>query len=290
MKTTRMLLLACAAAAALAASAPATAATKAINIYGSRFSPSSVTVTEGDTVVWTNKDNDLHQVLADKGQFVSAILKPNQSYSFEFRAAGTYTYKDELHPRIKGTIYVKGAPPTLVLSVSATQVTFGDKVTLNGQISSHKPGESVTIYYQPYPQPNMIQRAVVLTGADGTFSFLLSPQVLTTYQASWKGAFAVPASVEVRPRLTLGRSGAWLVHVWGGRSFAGRGVQFQRLNTSTGQWVTLRLVRLDTHNAARITDVKLPKGLNRLRVAMSVNQAGAGYLGAIGSTISWRVT
>jgi hypothetical protein len=34
--------------------------------------------------------------------------------------------------------------------------------------------------------------------------------------------------------------------------------------------------------------VTLPKGLNHLRLTMSVNQAGAGYLGAISSVLTWR--
>src|SRR5919201_4534259 len=124
MNTTRMLLTGLAAAVALIVAAPATAATKTVSIFGSGFSPKTVTITEGDTVVWQNKDNDLHQVLADKGQFVSAILLSNQTYSFTFKAAGNYSYHDELHPRLKGTVIVKGAPPTLTFTVSAPQVTF----------------------------------------------------------------------------------------------------------------------------------------------------------------------
>jgi hypothetical protein len=65
-------------------------------------------------------------------------------------------------------------------------------------------------------------------------------------------------------------------------------VQFQRYNTATGQWVTLRKVQLDPHAAARI-QVTLPKGLNRLRLAISVNQAGAGLLGGASPTLLWRV-
>jgi plastocyanin len=286
----RTTILALTAAAALGFAAPATAATKNVSIYGSFFSPKSVTVTEGDTVVWTNKDNDLHQVLADRGQFVSAILKSNQTYSFTFKAAGVYPYHDELHPKLKGTITVKGAPPTLTFAVSASIVTYGDQATLSGQVSNHQAGESVTIYYQPYPQPNLLQRATLLTGTDGTFSFLIQPRILTTYQASWKGAFSTPTTVQVQPKVTLGRNGGWLIHVYGGRSFAGRGVQFQRLNTLTGQWVTLRLARLNAANFVKITTVKLPKGMNRLRAAMSVNQAGAGFLGALSTTVNWRVT
>ena len=130
-----------------------------------------------------NADNANHQVLATKGQFVSAILKRGQKFSFTFTLAGTYALQDELHPKLTGKIVVKGPPPTLTLAASAPIVVYGTKVTLTGVVSNHAAGEQVTIYYQPYPQPNLIQRATVLTAAGGTFSFLVEPQVLTTYQA-----------------------------------------------------------------------------------------------------------
>jgi plastocyanin len=285
--TMRKLILALAAVAALAVAGPAGAATKTINIYGSAFSPKSATITEGDTVTWVNRDNANHQILADKGQFVSPILKPKQTWSFTFRAAGTYNYHDELYPKIKGTITVKGLPPTLTLAASAPIVVYGTQVTLTGVVSDHQPGESVTIYYQPYPQPNPIQRAVVLTTTGGAFSFIVEPQVLTSYEAAWKNAYATPTTVEVQPKLTLGRNNGWIIHAAAGRSFAGRAVQFQRLNTATGQWVTLKKVLLNSHSSARVL-YPLPKGTHRLRVTMSVNQAGAGFLGAISPTVTWH--
>jgi plastocyanin len=285
----RKLILMLAAVTALAIAGPAGAATKGINIYSTGFSPKSVTITEGDTVIWTNRDGAAnHQILADKGQFVSPILKKNQSFSYTFKAAGTYTYKDELHPKLAGTIIVKGAPPSLTLAASAPIVTYGTQVTLSGVVSNHKAGESVTIYYQPYPQPNPIQRATLLTADGGTFSFIVAPQVLTNYQAAWKGAYATPTTVQVAPKLTLGRNNGWIIHAAGGRSFAGKAVQLQRLNVATGQWVTLRKPLLGSKSSVRITNLKLPKGLNRLRVTMSVNQAGAGFLGTISPTVTWR--
>ena len=285
----RKLALILTAVAALAAPSLANAATKGINIYSTGFSPKSVTITEGDTVTWTNRDTANHQVLASRGQFVSPILAKGKSYSFTFRAAGTYHYSDELHPKLTGTINVKGLPPTLTLGVSAPIATAGDKVTLSGTVSSHKPGESVSIYYQPYPQPNLILRVTLLTTDGGNFSFIVAPGVLTTYQASWKGAYATPTTVQVAPKLTLGRNNGWIIHAAGGRSFAGRAVQLQRLNAATGQWVTLKKVLLSSRSSARVL-VALPKGVNRLRVTMSVNQAGAGFLGAIGPTVTWRQT
>ncbi len=283
----RKLILALAAALTLAVAGPAGAATKTINIFGSGFSPKSATITEGDTVTWVNKDNANHQILADRGQFVSPILRPNQRYSFTFNAAGTYTYKDELNRKLAGTIVVKGLPPTLTFAASSQYVVFGDKVTLSGTVSSHKGGESVTIYYQPYPQPNLIQRVTLLTAADGTFSFIVSPQIATSYQAAWKGAYATPTSIQVQPNLTLGRNNGWIIHAAAGVSFQGKAVQFQRYNTSTGQWVTLKKVILNSKSSAKVL-YKLPKGLNQLRLTMSVNQAGAGFLGAISPTVKYR--
>src|SRR3954454_17201560 len=217
----RKLILALAAVTALAVAGPAGAATKTINIFGSGFSPKTATITQGDAVTWVNKDNADHQILGDKAQFVSAILKPKQSFSFTFNAAGTYGYKDELHTTLKGTITVKGLPPTLTLVATSQFVVYGDKVTLSVVVSNHKGGESVTIYYQPYPQANLIQRATVLTAADGSFSFIVAPQILTTYQVTWKGAYATPTTVQVQPKLTLGRNNGWIVHAAAGTSFNG---------------------------------------------------------------------
>jgi plastocyanin len=283
----RKLILAFAVVAALAVAGPAGAATtRNVNIYGSGFSPKSVTITAGDTVKWVDKDNASHQVYADKGQFVSPILHQNQSWSFTFQAAGTYTYKDELHPKLTGTIVVKGAPPTLTLAASQVYSTYGDKLTLSGVVSDHKPGEQVTIFYQPYPAPNMMQRTVVITTTNGAYSFAVSPEILTSYQASWKGAYSAPATIQVQPKLSIGRDAGWILHAAAGHSFAGRAVQFQRFNTATGQWVTLKKAVLNARSSVKII-VPLPKGLNHLRLAMSVNEAGPGFLAAFSPELNW---
>jgi plastocyanin len=285
----RLILLIPAVLAALAIAGPAGAATRNINIYGSTFSPTAVTITQGDTITWVNRDNANHQVLADKGQFVSPILRPKQTYSFTFQAPGTYTFKDELYPKHRGQIVVKGLPPTLTLAASAPIVTYGQQATISGVVSNHAAGEQVTVYYQPYPQPNLIQRATVLTTTGGNYSFIIEPQILTTYEAVWKGAYSTPTTVQVIPKLTLGRNNGWIIHAAAGHTFAGRDVQLQRLNTITGQWVTLKKVMLNSRSSAKAI-VTLPKGMNHLRLTMSVNQAGAGYLGATSTVVNWRQT
>ena len=64
-------------------------------------------------------------------------------------------------------------------------------------------------------------------------------------------------------------------------------MQFQRLNPATGQWVTLKKPLLNSRSSARVL-YHLPKGMNHLRVTLSVNQAGAGFLGAISTTVAYR--
>ena len=63
-------------------------------------------------------------------------------------------------------------------------------------------------------------------------------------------------------------------------------VKLQRL-TARGTWVTVKRVRLDRHGAARFR-ATLPQGRSTLRIAMSVNQAGAGYLAGFSRTIVYR--
>ena len=99
--------------------------------------------------------------------------------------------------------------------------------------------------------------------------------------------YATPTSIQVQPKVTLGRNNGWIIHAAAGVSFNGKAVQLQRLNVLTGQWVTLKKVILNSKSSAKVL-YKLPKGLNELRVTMSVNQAGAGFLGAISPTVKYR--
>ena len=77
-----------------------------VTIKGMAFSPSSVKVKVGDTVVWSNKDDQDHTVVAKDGSFNSGNLKPGDSFSHKFSKAGTFSYACGLHPRMKGSVGV----------------------------------------------------------------------------------------------------------------------------------------------------------------------------------------
>ena len=93
--------------------------------------------------------------------------------------------------------------------------------------------------------------------------------------------------VSVRPRITFGyRNGTFRTRVFAATSHAGRFVAIQRLS-SFGQWVTVKKVKLGG-KSGRVFRMTGPKGRSRYRVAMSVNQAGAGYLAGYSPTITVR--
>lgn len=264
----------------------AAAVTKTVSIKRSAFSPATVNITAGDSIRWRNDDTRNHQVVSTTGTFASPVLRPGRSYTFRFDVAGTYRYRDALNPSVTGTVRVAGLPPALTFATSLPQIAYGTKVTLTGQVNSKKAGESVQLTHQPYGQASPIVLATVITGADGTFAFNTTPQILTTYQARWKTAASLPVATAVAPSISFGRLNGFVTRVYAGRSMARKQVQLQRFS-QFGQWVTIKRVSLDLNSRARFR-ARLPIGSHRLRIAMSVNQAGAGYLGAFSREITWR--
>lgn len=110
----RLLLLA--AALALAAlglvTGPVRGATHAVAIADFAFSPATLTITAGDTVVWTNEDTMIHTATSTSGLFDSGDLDQGESYSLTFTTPGTYDYLCTPHPNMTGRIVVVAAAAT----------------------------------------------------------------------------------------------------------------------------------------------------------------------------------
>ncbi|HWN22250.1 MAG TPA: cupredoxin domain-containing protein [Gaiellaceae bacterium] len=273
-------------AAALFASPAALGATKTVQIKRAAFSPATVSIVAGDTIRWRNVDTRNHQIVSTTGTFASPVLGPNRAYAFKFEFAGTYRYRDALNPSVTGTVRVAGAPPAVTLATSAPQIGYGSRVTLSGQVNNKRAGEQVQIVQQPYGQPSPIVLATVVTGTDGTFGFTVTPKILTTFQALWKTTRSLVVTTAVAPTISFGRMNGFVTRVYAGRSMARKRVQLQR-RTALGQWVTIKRVSLDLSSRARF-EAALPLGVSRLRIAMSVNQAGVGYLAGFSREITYR--
>jgi plastocyanin len=85
-----------------------------ISITDEGFSPSTVTVAKGTTVVWVNDTAAPREVgsnpYPDASSFPglrSDAIGPGESYSFTFSALGTIGYADYTNPTTSGSIQVK---------------------------------------------------------------------------------------------------------------------------------------------------------------------------------------
>ncbi|HET9323024.1 MAG TPA: cupredoxin domain-containing protein [Gaiellaceae bacterium] len=274
--------------AALVVSAVALAAvTRVVAIKAAGFSPATRTIQTGDSIRWRNDDTVNHQVVADNGLFASPILRPNQTYTKLFTTAGTYRYRDALEPAERGTIVVQGPPPSVSIAASAPAVFYGASLRLVGVISSGNANADVTIWAQPYGQASYVKVADLKTATGGAYDWSTVPKVLTNFQARWGSRVSATATVGVRPRVSLIRRGAWFVtSAIAARPLAGRFVYVQR-RSALGQWVNRKKVVLGSSGARRFK-MKLPHGRSILRVFLTTNQAGTGYLWSHSRTIVVR--
>jgi plastocyanin len=75
-------------------------------IQGMAFSSSTITVTSGTTITWTNKDGVAHTVTSTTGLFDSGSISTNGTYSHLFSTVGTFPYKCTIHPLMTASVIV----------------------------------------------------------------------------------------------------------------------------------------------------------------------------------------
>ena len=270
------------------AGAAVSTATKAVKITRTGFVPAKTTIKVGDSVKWTNSDTIAHQVVADNGSFASPVLGAGKAYAFRFRASGTFRYHDGLHPSLKARVVVTGPPPAVSIGASVPIIVFGQQPVLSGLVSNHLDGETVIVYQQPYPQGAFTELARVVTAAGGAWNLVVRPSLLTSYEAKWKSSTSTSVGVQVRPKLGYTHQGRiFYTRATASPDFKGKIVFVQRL-THFGDWVKIRKLKLGTRGFKQFRMPHLPKGVSRLRVFMSLNQAGAGYLDGFSPVLTIR--
>jgi plastocyanin len=273
---------------ALAAGAVALAAvTRVVAIKPTGFDPATRTISTGDSIRWRNDDNVNHQVVADNGHFASPVLRPGQSYTRLFNTSGRYRYRDALEPAERGTIVVQGPPPSVSIAASAGTVFHGAGIQLTGLISSGNANQNVEIWSRPFDQMSFAKEVDLKTVTAGGYGWSDVPSVLTFYQARWGNRSSAIISVGVRPRMTFIRRPGWFITSAKARSsMAGRWVYVQR-RSAFNQWVNIKKVRLGSAGARRFK-LQLRRGRNVLRMFMTTNQAGSGYLWSHSRTLLVR--
>ena len=117
----------------------------------------------------------------------------------------------------------------------------------------------------------------------------MKPKLQTSYKASTPDGLSAPVGIGVRPAVSLRviTGKRFSTRVVAGKSFKGKTVQLQRLLPGN-RWQTIAKAKLNAKSSAIFASTKLPRGTSNIRVAVSVNQVGAGYLAAFSRTLTYR--
>jgi plastocyanin len=275
----RMLLLPLALVATLvvaAASGAATKATRTVQVTGEGFTPAAVTVSTGDSVTWHNADNANHQVVANDGSFASPVLKPGDTFTQTFNSAGKTAYHDSQATKHTGSVTVTAPAANVTLSAALQTITYGSSTKLSGAVTNQLTNEPVTLTSQPFGKGTQSLDSTT-TAANGSFAFGVSPTIKTTYQAHWRTTASPNVTVNVAPRVGLGRIGRlYVTKVTSDLNYAGHFVLVQKRN-AIGGWKTLKRVFLGGNSRA-VFGLRLARGHSVLRIALPESQAGAGYV------------
>ncbi len=179
--------------------------------------------------------------------------------------------------------------PAITLQSSTTQVVYGAQATLSGTIATRQSGVTVSIVQTQYGKTSASTLGTAVTGAGGTWSFQARPQVQTSYQGKAPDGSSSPVTIGVRPALSLRviTGKRFTTRAVAASSFVGKTVQLQRLLPGN-RWETVAKAKLNSKSGAIFAAARLPRGTSLIRVAMSINQAGAGYLGGFSRTLSYH--
>jgi hypothetical protein len=167
-------------------------------------------------------------------------------------------------------------PSTLSIQASSTPVRYGAAVTLSGRLSDGLAHQPIAVFATAWGHPPA-RIASTRTGANGVWSIRARPTILTTYAAFIGQTRSKGVIVGVEPRITVRvlRGGTAEARV-APAIFPRRTLELQHL--SAGAWRTIATTKIGAGSLARFPAF-LARGAGTLRVAMSVNQAGKGYLG-----------
>jgi plastocyanin len=105
-------LLACSASAGIDAKVRG-GTTHTVVIEGMKFTPATVTIRRGDSVMWVNKDIVDHTATSPasaRQPFDSRLIGQGKTWTRRFTAEGTYDYVCTFHPTMTGLINVSARP------------------------------------------------------------------------------------------------------------------------------------------------------------------------------------
>src|ERR1051325_122502 len=112
------------------------ATTNLVRIGNFNFTPATITITNGDTIMWSNAAVTIpptpHDTTSSTGLWASATFNNPGTFSFRFTNAGTYPYLCNFHrtthPEQTGTVTVTtgipNSPPSVTITNPANNAVF----------------------------------------------------------------------------------------------------------------------------------------------------------------------
>ena len=123
------------------AGAPASAAEVEVSVVDFDFTPASLSVVAGDTVVFVNTGSATHQIVASDSSFDSGSFGPDERFSV-IVADAPIAYSCARHVNMTGTIAIEltggsatitSAPPTSAPTVTAAATTAPELAVTGGE-------------------------------------------------------------------------------------------------------------------------------------------------------------
>jgi plastocyanin len=273
---------------------------KTVTISHTGYTPTAVSITTGDAVVFKNTDTVAHTVDLNSatgmncGVAVPLVIAAGQSATCTFSSAGKFRFSDPASKKkaFRGTITVE-LPLVSSLTVTPNSVVYGRKATLAGKLASGQSGQSVQVKAQACGQTSSTVVATVTTSAGGAFSYQAQPLNKTDYALSNKSLTA-SASVAVKPSMKLSkvRRHHYSLTVSAAQSFAGKVATFQRYRSKLKRWVKVKRVTLKASTTGTaptvIASMKFRSGIKarqKVRASLGPKQVGSCYLAGRSNTI-----
>lgn len=166
-------------------------------------------------------------------------------------------------------------------------VVFGNTYTISGVVSNGKAGETVQILARAYGQQKFERVGTIATTANGNWTFTSRPRITTTYLAVWRSSRTASITADVAPRLDLALSkGMLTVTARAANPLGGRSLVVQLRQEGT-HWHNVRIVMLGPASRAKVP-FTAPRGRSEIRLYMSKDQAGAGYIAGFSGVLVYR--
>ena len=164
--------------------------------------PATATVQIGDTVSFVGAGAQNHAIFATG--FTVPFIKPGESYPVRMVAAGSVKYRVTGFYKPSGGIIVVTVPSPPTLKASKASVPVHGSVTLSGT----SPLTSYQIALQSKPLGRGVNAAwtqvgTLPTGADGSFSTVITPDTTSAYRVALGKSVSDPLVVGIEPALTL---------------------------------------------------------------------------------------